>query len=102
MALGAIKGIRYVESELLFAIDLSGLVVLRDGVSGRNLGVVQSRYLPIPFSSYPSENRSNKKGSFSKSGYHGDKHECRGPYASETSVTLARELLKEIKKRHNL
>jgi hypothetical protein len=39
---------------------------------------------------------------FSKSAYHGDKHEWRGPYASEASVTLmiARELLKEIKRRH--
>jgi len=41
---------------------------------------------------------------FSKSSYHGDKHEWRGPYASEMSVTLmiARELRKEIKKRHKL
>jgi hypothetical protein len=41
---------------------------------------------------------------FSKSAYHGDKHEWRGPYASEMSVTLmiARELRKEIKKRHKL
>jgi hypothetical protein len=41
---------------------------------------------------------------FSKSAYHGDKHEWRGPYASEMSVTLmiARELLKEIKRRHKL
>jgi hypothetical protein len=39
---------------------------------------------------------------FSKSAYHGDKHEWRGPYSSGQSVTLmiARELLKEIKKRH--
>ena len=39
---------------------------------------------------------------FSKSAYHGDKHNWRGPYSSEMSVTLmiARELLKEIKKRH--
>ena len=39
---------------------------------------------------------------FSKSAYHGDKHNWRGPYASGMSVTLmiARELLKEIKKRH--
>ena len=37
---------------------------------------------------------------FSKSAYHGDKHEWRGPYSSEMSVTLmiARELRKEIKK----
>src|ERR1700686_5422392 len=37
---------------------------------------------------------------FSKSTYHGDKHEWRGPYASEFSVTLmiARELQKEIRK----
>jgi hypothetical protein len=41
---------------------------------------------------------------FSKSAYHGDKHEWRGPYASEFSVTvmIARELRKEIKKRHKL
>jgi hypothetical protein len=33
---------------------------------------------------------------FSKSAYHGDKHDWRGPYSSEMSVTLmiARELLK--------
>jgi hypothetical protein len=39
---------------------------------------------------------------FSKSAYHGDKHDWLGPYLSETSVTLmiARQLLKEIKKRH--
>ena len=39
---------------------------------------------------------------FSKSAYHGDKHDWRGPYSSETSVTLmiARQLLKEIKKCH--
>jgi len=39
---------------------------------------------------------------FSKSAYHGDKHNWRGPYSTEMSVTLmiARELLKEIKKRH--
>jgi hypothetical protein len=39
---------------------------------------------------------------FSKSAYHGDKHDWRGPYSSEASVTLmiARELLKEILKRH--
>ena len=39
---------------------------------------------------------------FSKSAYHGDRYEWRGPYASEKSVTLmiARELQKEIKKRH--
>ena len=38
---------------------------------------------------------------FSRSAYHGDKHDWRGPYSSESSVTLmiARELLKEIKKR---
>jgi hypothetical protein len=37
-----------------------------------------------------------------KSAYHGDKHEWRGPYSSEISVTLmiARELRKEITKRH--
>jgi hypothetical protein len=41
---------------------------------------------------------------FSKSAYHGDKHEWRGPYSSEFSVTLmiARELRREIKKRHKL
>jgi hypothetical protein len=41
---------------------------------------------------------------FSKSAYHGDRHEWRGPYSSEFSVTLmiARELQKEIKKRHRL
>ena len=41
---------------------------------------------------------------FSKSAYHGDRHEWRGPYSSEFSVTLmiARELQKEIKKRHKL
>ena len=41
---------------------------------------------------------------FSKSAYHGDKHEWHGPYSSEMSVTLmiARELQKEIKKRHKL
>jgi hypothetical protein len=41
---------------------------------------------------------------FSRSAYHGDKHEWRGPYASEASVTrmIARELLKEIKRRHKL
>jgi hypothetical protein len=41
---------------------------------------------------------------FSKSAYHGDKHAWRGPYASEANVTLmiARELLKEIKRRHKL
>jgi hypothetical protein len=41
---------------------------------------------------------------FSKSAYHGDRHEWRGPYRSEFSVTLmiARELRKEIKKRHRL
>jgi hypothetical protein len=39
---------------------------------------------------------------FSKSAYHGDKHDWRGPYSSEMSVTLmiARQLVKEIKKRH--
>jgi hypothetical protein len=39
---------------------------------------------------------------FSKSAYHGDKHNWRGPYSSEMSVTLmiARELLKEINKRY--
>lgn len=39
---------------------------------------------------------------FSKSAYHGDKHQWRGPYSSEFSVTLmiARELQKEIRKRH--
>ena len=39
---------------------------------------------------------------FSKSAYHGDKHDWRGPYSSEMSVTLmiARQLLREIKKRH--
>ena len=39
---------------------------------------------------------------FSKSAYHGDKHNWRGPYSTGMSVTLmiARELLKEIKKRH--
>jgi hypothetical protein len=39
---------------------------------------------------------------FSKSAYHGDKHDWRGPYSSDMSVTLmiARELQKEIKKRH--
>ena len=38
---------------------------------------------------------------FSKSAYHGDKQDWRGPYSNEMSVTLmiARELLKEIKKR---
>jgi hypothetical protein len=38
---------------------------------------------------------------FSKSAYHGDKHNWRGPYSSEASVTLmiARELLKEIRGR---
>ena len=38
---------------------------------------------------------------FSKSAYHGDKHDWRAPYSSEMSVTLmiARELLREIKKR---
>jgi hypothetical protein len=38
---------------------------------------------------------------FSKSAYHGDKHDWRGPYSSEASVTLmiARQLLKELKKR---
>jgi hypothetical protein len=41
---------------------------------------------------------------FSKSAYHGDGHDWRGPYSSEFSVTLmiARELRKEIKKRHKL
>ena len=41
---------------------------------------------------------------FSKSAYHGDKHESRGPYSRELSVTLmiARELRKEIRKRHKL
>jgi hypothetical protein len=41
---------------------------------------------------------------FSKSAYRGDKPERRGPYADEASVTLmiARDLLKEIKKRHKL
>jgi len=40
---------------------------------------------------------------FSKSAYHGDRHNWRGPYSSECSVTLmiARELRKEIKKRHH-
>ena len=39
---------------------------------------------------------------FSKSAYHGDKHNWRGPYRSEMSVTLmiARELQSEIRKRH--
>ena len=39
---------------------------------------------------------------FSKSAYHGDKHDWRGPYSSECSVTLmiVRELRREIKKRH--
>jgi hypothetical protein len=39
---------------------------------------------------------------FSNSAYHGEKHDWRGPYSSEASVTLmiARQLLKEIKKRH--
>ena len=39
---------------------------------------------------------------FFKSAYHGDKHNWRGPYSSEMSVTLmiARQLLKGIKKRH--
>src|ERR1700680_992762 len=39
---------------------------------------------------------------FSKSAYHGDKHNWRGPYRSEMSVTLmiARELQREIRKRH--
>jgi hypothetical protein len=39
---------------------------------------------------------------FSKSACHGDRHDWRGPYSSEMSVTLmiARELLREIKKRH--
>ena len=39
---------------------------------------------------------------FSKSAYHGDKHEWRGPYSSEFSVTLmiARELRREIFKRY--
>jgi hypothetical protein len=34
----------------------------------------------------------------------GDRHDWRGPYSSEMSVTLmiARELLKEITKRHKL
>jgi hypothetical protein len=38
---------------------------------------------------------------FSKSAYHGDRHDWRGPYSSEMSVTLmiARPLPKEIKKR---
>jgi hypothetical protein len=38
---------------------------------------------------------------FSQSAYHRDKHEWRGPYSGERSVTLmiARELLKEIRKR---
>src|ERR1700688_557218 len=37
---------------------------------------------------------------FSKSAYHGDKHDWRGPYASEVSVTLmiARELREEMEK----
>ncbi len=41
---------------------------------------------------------------FSKSAYHGDRHQWRGPYSSEFSVTLmiARELRKEITKRHKL
>ena len=41
---------------------------------------------------------------FSKSAYHGDRHDWRGPYSSEFSVTLmiARELRKEIRKRHKL
>jgi hypothetical protein len=41
---------------------------------------------------------------FSKSAYHGDKHDWRGPYSSEISVTLmiARQLLKELKKRHKV
>jgi hypothetical protein len=41
---------------------------------------------------------------FSKSAYHGDEHEWRGPYATEVSVTLmiARELKKEIQKRRKL
>jgi hypothetical protein len=41
---------------------------------------------------------------FSKSAYHGDKHDWRGPYASEASVTLmiARELRREMIKRHKL
>ena len=41
---------------------------------------------------------------FSRSAYHGDRHDWRGPYSSEFSVTLmiARELQKEIKKRHKL
>jgi hypothetical protein len=41
---------------------------------------------------------------FSKSAYNGDKHDWHGPYSSEISVTLmiARQLLKEIKKRHAL
>jgi hypothetical protein len=40
----------------------------------------------------------------SKSAYHGDRHEWRGPYCREFSVTLmiARELRKEIRKRHKL
>jgi hypothetical protein len=39
---------------------------------------------------------------FSKCAYHGDKHEWRGPYVSESSVTLmiAREFKKKIKRRH--
>src|SRR5258707_3648989 len=39
---------------------------------------------------------------FSKSAYHGDRHQWRGPYSSEFSVTLmiARELRQEIKKQH--
>jgi hypothetical protein len=39
---------------------------------------------------------------FSKSAYHGDKHDWRGPYSSEFSVTLmiARELRREIFKRY--
>jgi hypothetical protein len=41
---------------------------------------------------------------FSKSAYHGDKPQWRGPYSGEFSVTLmiARELRREIKKRHKL
>jgi hypothetical protein len=41
---------------------------------------------------------------FSKSAYHGDKPQWRGPYSREFSVTLmiARELRREIKKRHKL
>jgi hypothetical protein len=37
---------------------------------------------------------------FSRSAYHGDKHDWRGPYSSETSVMIARELRREIRRRN--